>query len=92
MVVKFNGIWRMCFDFINLNKVCFKDRFFLFKIDQLVDLIMWYFLLSFFDVFSGYRQILLFSEYQEKIFFITDKGFYYYYAMFSGLKNVGVSY
>ena len=38
MVKKSNGKWRMCVDFIDLNKACPKDSFPLLRIDQLVDL------------------------------------------------------
>jgi hypothetical protein len=37
MVRKANGKWRMCIDFIDLNKACLKDKFPLPRIDSLVD-------------------------------------------------------
>ena len=37
MVKKNNGKWRMCVDFMDLNKACPKDSFPLPRIDQLVD-------------------------------------------------------
>ena len=55
MVKKSNGKWRMCVNYIDLNKVCPKDNFPLPRIDQLVDLIVGHKLLSFVDAFSGYN-------------------------------------
>ena len=57
MVKKANGKWRMCVDFIDLNKACPKDSYPLPHIDQLVDLIARHQLLCFMDAFSGYNQI-----------------------------------
>ena len=37
MVKKFSSKWRMCIDFIDLNKVCLKDSYPLPNIDRLVD-------------------------------------------------------
>ena len=55
MVKKSNGEWRMCVDFIDLNKACPKDSFLLPRIDQLVDSIARHKLLSFMDAFSRYN-------------------------------------
>ena len=66
MVKKSNGKWRMCVDFINLNKACPKDSFPLLRINQLVDSTIGHKLLSFMDAFSGYNQILMDEEDQEK--------------------------
>ena len=57
MVKKANGKWRICVDFIDLNKACPKDSYPLPCIDQLVDSIAGHQLLSFMDAFSGYNQI-----------------------------------
>ena len=55
MVKKTNGKWRMCLDFVDLNKACPKDSFLLPRIDQLVDTTVGHKLLSFMDAFSGYN-------------------------------------
>ena len=59
MVKKSNGKWRMCVDFIDLNKAYPKDSFPLPMINQLVDSTTGHKLLSFMDAFSRYNQILM---------------------------------
>ena len=62
LVKKANGKWRMCVDFIDLNKACPKDSFPLPRIDQLVDFTAGHKLLMFMDAFSGYNQIMMAEE------------------------------
>ena len=62
LVKKPNGTWRMCVDFTDLNKACWKDSYLLPKIDRLVAAIAGHALLSFMDAFSGYHQIPLCPE------------------------------
>nr|CAD39961.2 OSJNBa0072D08.10 [Oryza sativa Japonica Group] len=71
MVRKANGKWRMCVDFTDLNKACPKDHFPLPRIDQLVDSTAGCELLSVLDAYSGYHQISMAKEDEEKIAFIT---------------------
>ena len=79
-------------DFTNLNKACPKDSFPLPRIDQLVNSTAGHRLLTFMDVFSGYNQIKMLKEDQEKTAFITSQGLYYYKVMPFRLKNTGVIY
>ena len=92
LVKKTNGKWRMCMDFTNLNKACPKDSFPLPRIDQLVNSTARHRLLTFMDAFSGYNQIKMLKEDQEKTAFITSQGLYYYKVMPFRLKNTGVIY
>ena len=82
----------MCVDFTDLNNACPKDSFPLPKIDQLIDSIVRHKLLTFMDAFSGYNQIQMAEEDQEKTAFITSKGLYCYRVMPFGLKNAGATY
>ena len=87
MVKKSNGKWRMCVDFTDLNKACPKEIFPLPRIDQLVDSIAGHELLSFMDAFSGYNQIIMDKQDQEKTAFITSQGLHCYKVMPFGLKK-----
>ena len=72
MVKKSNGKWRMCVNFIDLNHACPKDCFPLSRIDQLVDSTPGHELLTFMDAFSGYNEIRINKEDQEKTAFVTS--------------------
>ncbi|KAI3747104.1 hypothetical protein L6452_09549 [Arctium lappa] len=92
VVQKKNGKWRVCIDFTDLNKACPKDPFPLPHIDSMVDATAGHELLTFMDAYSGYNQILMHSDDQEKTAFMTDKGIYCYKVMPFGLKNAGSTY
>ena len=82
----------MCIDFTDLNNACPKNSFPLPRIDQLVDSIASYELLTFMDISLGYNQILMKEEDQDKIAFLTSQGLYCYKVMLFGLKNAGTIY
>jgi hypothetical protein len=66
-VLKKNKVdWRMCVDYTNLNKHCPKDPFGLPRINQVVDSSTGCSILSFLDCYSGYHQISLAKEDEEK--------------------------
>ena len=92
MVQKPNGKWRVCTDYTSLNKACPKDSYPMPSIDRLVDNSAGYQLLSFMDAYSGYNQIAMHPEDQEKTAFIADKANYCYTVMPFGLKNAGATY
>jgi len=56
---------------MNLNKACPKDSYPLPRIDQLVDAMARYELLSFMDAYSGYNQIRMHPPDEDKTAFIT---------------------
>ena len=54
-----NRLANHVLDYTGLNKACPKDHFPLARIDQIVDSILGYEILSFLDAYSGYHQIEL---------------------------------
>jgi hypothetical protein len=82
----------MCVDYTDLNKHCPKDPFGLPQIDQVIDSTAGCVLLCFLDYYSGYHQIAVKEEDQEKTAFITPFGAYCYTTMSFGLKNAGTTY
>ena len=79
-------------DFTDLNKACPKDNFPLPRIDQLVDSTAGHKLLTFMDAFSGYNQIKMNEEDQEKTAYITSQGLYCYKVMPFGIKTARATY
>lgn len=82
----------MCIDFTDLNKCCPKDDFPLPRIDSFVDKAAACKLFSSLDCFSGYHQIWMKPEDEEKTSFITPIGTYCFFRMPEGLKNAGPSF
>ena len=62
LVKKKTRKWRMCIDYIGLNKACPKDHFPLPRIDQIVDSTSECEILSFLDAYLGYHQIAMESD------------------------------
>ena len=71
LIKKANGKWRLYIDFTNLNRAFPKDSFPLPRIDLIVDATAGHELLSFMDAFSGYNQISMDPDDQEKTSFVT---------------------
>jgi hypothetical protein len=93
LVLKKNKVdWRMCVDYTDLNKHCPKDPFGLPRIDQVVDSTAGCSVLSFLDCYSGYHQISLAKEDEEKTAFITPFSAFCYTSMSFGLKNARATY
>jgi len=81
VVPKKNGKWRVCVDYTDLNKACPKDSFPLPHIDAMVDATAGHEVLTFMDASSGFNQIKMHPDDQEKTAFMTERGIYCYTAM-----------
>ncbi|GKV28093.1 hypothetical protein SLEP1_g37184 [Rubroshorea leprosula] len=87
-----NGKWRMCIDFTNLNEACPKDPHPLPNVEKLVEWAAGYECISFLDASSGYHQVQLWLDDQEKTAFYAGDAIYCYVMMPFGLKIVGATY
>ena len=92
LVKKKNGKWRMCVDYMGLNKTCPKDSFHLPRIDQVVDSTAGCETLSFLDAYSGYHQIAKTPEDQLATSFITPFDAFCYSSMPFSQKNTGAMF
>jgi hypothetical protein len=92
LVDKKNKEWRMRVDYTDLNKACKEDPFGLPQIDQVLDSIAGFSLLSFLDCYLAYHQIPLEVEDQIKISFISPFGAFCYTTMPFRLKSAGATY
>ena len=92
VVPKYNGGKRCCIDFTDLNKACPKDPYPLPRIDQIVDSDAGCGLLCFLDAFSGYHQIKMAKEDEEKTAFMTSCGIFCYDCMPFSFKNADTTF
>ena len=66
--------WRVCIDYRNLNAVTKKDHFLLQFIDQILDKILGQRFYCFLDGYSGYNQLAIHPDDQEKMTFTYSFG------------------
>ena len=92
MVEKANEKWRMCTDYIVLNKTFPKDAYPLPNIDRFVDGASGFQVLSFLDVYSKYSQIRMHPPDEDKMTLITEDANFFYKVMPFDLKNIGATY
>ena len=84
--------WRVCIDYRRLNEVTRKNHFPLPFIDQLLERIFDHTFYSFLDGYSGYFQIKIAAEDQEKTTFTCPFGTYAYRMMPFSLCNVPTTF
>jgi hypothetical protein len=74
------------------EQACKKDDFPLGRVDKIVDDVANSEMLSLLDMFSGYHQIRVRKEDEEKTSFITPFGTFCFVRMSEGLKNAGCTF
>ena len=89
---KKNGKWRVYVDYRELNKATQKDHFPLPFIDQVLDTLSGKKFFSFLDGFSGYNQIQIALEDQDKTTFTFPWGDFAYRFLPFGLCNAPTTF
>ena len=89
---KKTGEIRLCVDLRNLNQVSLKDHYPLPKMDHILQRVVGSSRISLLDGFSGFNQILVHPDDQDKIAFTTLLGTFKYVKMHFRLKNVGATF
>ena len=84
--------WRVCIDYRRLNKVTWKDHFPLHFINHLLERVSGHPFYCFLDGYSGYFQIEIAPEDQEKTTFTCPFGTYAYRRMPFGLCNAPATF
>ena len=84
--------WRMCIDYRKLNSVTRKDHFPLPFMDQILERVAGHEFYCFLDGYSGYNQIAIALEDQEKITFTCPFGTFAYRRMPFGLCNAPATF
>jgi hypothetical protein len=82
----------MCIDYTNLNIACPKDEYPMPRICQIIDFTVLCELFLFLDAYSGYHQISLAIDNEQKMVFITQFEIFCYTKMAFRLKNGGAMY
>ena len=84
--------WRMCIDYRKLNKATRKDHFPLPVIDQLLERLANHSFFCYLDGYSGFFQIPIHPDDQEKTTFTCPYGTYAYRRMPFGLCNAPATF
>jgi len=91
-VRKKSGEIRLCVDFRNLKKLSLKYHYMLPNMDHILKKVVGSQKMSMLDGFSGYKQIMVHPDDQEKTTFTTPWGTFMYTNIHFGLMNAGVMF
>ncbi|CAN6557483.1 unnamed protein product [Malus baccata var. baccata] len=84
--------WRVCIDYRKLNATTRKDHFPLSFLDQMLERLAGHSFYCFLDGYSGYNQIVIASDDQEKTTFTCPFGTFAYRRMPFGLCNAPATF
>ena len=84
--------WRVCIDYRNLNTATRKDHDLMLFIDKMLDRLVGHPYYYFLDGYSGYNQIAIALEDQEKTTFTCPNGTYAFRRMPFGLCNASATF
>ena len=84
--------WRVCIDYRKLNSATKKDHFLLLFIDQILDRLAGSSYFCFLDGYSGYNQIAIHPDDQEKMTFTCPFGTFTFRRMPFGFCNAPATF
>ena len=92
VVPKKNGKIRVCVNYRKLNAATVTDAFPLPFTDGVLDVVASHKMYSFLDGFSGYNQVRMHPDDQEKTAFVTEWGVFVAVVMMFGLKTTPTTF
>ena len=92
VVPKKNRKIRVCVDYRKLNAVTITNAFPLPFTDSVLDAVAGHEMYSILDEFSGYKEVRMHPDDQEKTAFVTEWGVFVAVVMMFGLKTAAATF